>query len=446
MSVQILLGEREKLRGMPDASVHCCVTSPPYWGLRAYKGDAGMIGLEPTFDAHLENLVDVFREVRRVLRDDGTLWLNYGSRFAGSASPHRAPERDTGYTEQPDCWGPDFACSGLCGECQGVLRDHYRSARNGSHEPSRAPPSDDRTCRDTGRQDSTAPATSLPGAQVSSTQQSSPPPRGACSPERSQAASAYPSEPDSSQPDSLAYACRGCGRDIPGTPQNRPASRGHSGRCLSSSAWGNYTIAPHKPKDLINMPAFVAEALRADGWYLRSEIIWHKPNPMPESATDRPTTAHEKSDVEVARYFYDAECGCRAVPTSTPAAEKSKMPDGWDTGTWRMHGTMHRDGREKKKTDKQRGHARNAGFNDRWDGMSEEQQAGGANCAMCGLRAVLADGLIKQDTSRPSLRNWSSRASRRVARWMALCWIVLVAREPWVLSRTGSIATLSSSR
>ena len=83
MSVDIRVGDaREVLREMPDESVHCVVTSPPYWGLRAYKGDPGMIGLEPTFDEHLANLVAVFREVRRVLRKDGTLWLNYGDAYA----------------------------------------------------------------------------------------------------------------------------------------------------------------------------------------------------------------------------------------------------------------------------------------------------------------------------------------------------------------------------
>ena len=70
------------LRAMPDASVHCVITSPPYWGLRAYGGDPGMIGREPTFAEHIENLLAVFREVRRVLRPDGSLWLNYGDAYA----------------------------------------------------------------------------------------------------------------------------------------------------------------------------------------------------------------------------------------------------------------------------------------------------------------------------------------------------------------------------
>ena len=84
MSVRILIGDvRAKLAEMPDASVHCVVTSPPYFGLRDY-GHAGQIGLEPTPAAFVATMVEVFREVRRVLRDDGTLWLNLGDSYAGS--------------------------------------------------------------------------------------------------------------------------------------------------------------------------------------------------------------------------------------------------------------------------------------------------------------------------------------------------------------------------
>ena len=85
MTVDIRVGDAlAVLRDMPDESVHCVVTSPPYWGLRAYGGDPGMIGIEETFDKHLENLVAVFREVRRVLRKDGVLLLNYGDAYASS--------------------------------------------------------------------------------------------------------------------------------------------------------------------------------------------------------------------------------------------------------------------------------------------------------------------------------------------------------------------------
>ena len=71
------------LRSLPDACVQCVVTSPPYWGLRDY-GVEGQIGLEPTPEEHVEKMVEVFREVRRVLRDDGTLWLNLGDSYNGS--------------------------------------------------------------------------------------------------------------------------------------------------------------------------------------------------------------------------------------------------------------------------------------------------------------------------------------------------------------------------
>ena len=90
MSCRILVGDaRERLADLPDQSVHCVVTSPPYWGMRSYDDSThaeGMIGLEATFDEFLDNIVDVFAEVHRVLRDDGTLWLNMGDSYAGSGT------------------------------------------------------------------------------------------------------------------------------------------------------------------------------------------------------------------------------------------------------------------------------------------------------------------------------------------------------------------------
>ena len=128
-----------------------------------------------------------------------------------------------------------------------------------------------------------------------------------------------------------------------------------------------------KPKDLMMMPARVALALQADGWWLRSEIVWHKPNPMPESVRDRPTSAHEKLFLltKAARYFYDAEAV--RVPRSHPNNPTFRL------GAYRDQGTTPQN--NSRRSDKQRGHSRpHAGFNDRWDALSkEEQQASGAN-------------------------------------------------------------------
>jgi DNA modification methylase len=178
---RILIGDcLEVLRGLPDGMAQTCVTSPPYYGLRDY-GCAGQIGLEVTPDAYVARLVDVFREVRRVLRDDGTLWLNLGDSYARAGGTDR-----------------QISSTGKVGDTLKTLE-------------------------------------MLP-----------------C---RKQA-----------PPDGL------------------------------------------KDKDLLGIPWMVAFALRADGWWLRQDIIWHKPNPMPESVTDRCTKAHEYVFLltKSARYFYDA--------------------------------------------------------------------------------------------------------------------------------------------
>lgn len=172
-----------------DGSVHCVVTSPPYWGLRDYRV-GGQIGLESTPDAFVAAMVAVFREVRRVLRDDGTVWLNLGDSY---------------------CTSPAGNAFGN-GSCLGQkLKDHYQAGMFGKR------------------------------------------------------------------------------------------SEGL------------------KPKDLIGIPWRVALALQADGWWLRSEIIWAKPNPMPESVTDRPTKSHEQVFLLAKResYFYDQEA------VRIPSAEKT---------------------------------------------------------------------------------------------------------------------------
>jgi DNA modification methylase len=233
-----------------DNCVDCVVTSPPYWGLRDY-GTREQIGVEATPEAFVHELVVVFREVRRVLKGDGTLWLNLG-----------------------DC---------------------YNAGRNGGHPGG--------------------------GAQW--------------------------------KPEQKKYQVRS-GANVDGL----------------------------KPKDLIGIPWMVAFALRADGWYLRSDIVWHKPNPMPESVTDRPTKAHEylfllaKSD----RYHYDA------AAIVEPYAEITLLDREQDGGMYEGEGTKDyaAAGVQNPSDTKRRiaasiqkklqagknersGDPRKVGFNERWD-------------------------------------------------------------------------------
>jgi len=161
------------------------------------------------------------------------------------------------------------------------------------------------------------------------------------------------------------------------TPRmGRSANKGsiaaaHGGRVTA----GGYL----KPKDLCMVPNRVAIALQDDGWWVRSEIVWGKPNAMPDSSGRwRPATAHEKIFLlsKTGKMFYDAEAV--RVPASGALGDY-KNPDGWNTGSG-AHGSFHPAGREKgERADKPRGHSRrHAGFNDRWDAMArEEQQANG---------------------------------------------------------------------
>ena len=193
MTVTILKGDcREVLKTLPDESVHCVVTSPPYWGLRDY-GVAAQIGLEPSPAEFVEQMVAIFRDVRRVLRNDGTLWLNLGDSYMGGG-------------------------------------------RGGGAE----------NCK----------------------------------------------------------------------------QRTNVG---SLDAAPNQRVRGYKQKDLVGIPWLVAFALRADGWYLRQDIIWSKPNPMPENITDRCTKAHEYIFLlsKNARYYYDQDA------ILEPAADARRLSS-WD--------------------------------------------------------------------------------------------------------------------
>nr|WP_314437590.1 site-specific DNA-methyltransferase [uncultured Brevundimonas sp.] len=238
MSVRILIGDvLDKLRALPSDHFDVIITSPPYWGLRDY-GVAGQLGLEATLGEHLDAMVEVFRECRRVLKATGTLWLNYGDCYATTPN------------------GRSAAATKAAGE-------------------------DDRTFRD------------KPFSTVGGTL---------------------------------------------------------------------------KPKDLCMIPNRLAIALQDDGWWVRSENIWGKTNPMPESTRDRPATAFEKvfQLTKSGRYFYNKAAvrqgrtsdenanGFRGgsyvhdVPSGRAAVGNYPVPKGWDQSVGEGgHGTIHRTGRER---------------------------------------------------------------------------------------------------
>jgi len=229
MTVQILRGDcREILRTLPAESVHCVVTSPPYWGLRDY-GHAGQIGLEKSPFAYVDEMVVVFREVWRALRPDGTLWLNLGDSYAGSGRGGN----------------PTADSSTLQGSLASQEASMIRRTR-GREEIGA-------TARD-------AAVTNL-GRQATR------------------------------------------GSQLPAGFHEVARQEGAIGRAWVPPAAG------FKQKDLIGMPWRVAFALQADGWYLRQDIIWSKPNPMPESVRDRCTKAHEYLFLlsKNERYHYDAD-------------------------------------------------------------------------------------------------------------------------------------------
>jgi site-specific DNA-methyltransferase (adenine-specific) len=190
------------MNSLPECSVHTCITSPPYFGLRAYGGGDAEIGQEETVDGYVNKMTEVFRAVRRILRDDGTVWLNLG--------------------------------------------DSYMAAKNVTPPPQTI------------------------GGQ------------------------------------------RGMPSDF--VPPNRRDQRGLKG------------------KDLIGIPWRVALALQADGWYLRQDIIWHKPNPMPESVEDRCTRAHEYIFLlsKKPRYYYDHEA---VKETTVDATERKNKRSVWTVNT-----------------------------------------------------------------------------------------------------------------
>lgn len=225
----------EVLQKLPEKHFHTCVTSPPYFGLRDYGHD-GQIGLEETPDEYVAQMVNVFREVRRVLRDDGTLWLNLGDSYVMNPSTSTIPRSKQGN-------GSGVFC---------------------------LPDDDDMM-------------------------------------------------------------------------ERRMSSRANAATALIRTGL--------KKKDLIGIPWRVAFALQADGWYLRQDIIWHKPNPMPESVTDRCTKAHEYVFLlsKSAKYYYDADAIREPHLSSNPDIPWRERTYGGTSGIGELNG----DGSYKRGTSRQ---------------------------------------------------------------------------------------------
>lgn len=269
--VTILQGDWiEQLKTLPDESFQCVVTSPPYWGLRDY-GIEGQLGLEKTPQEYVAKIVAGFQEVKRVLKNDGTLWLNLGDCYSGSGKGGN-PEAGKQATNKG---------SQTIGTLYGKVGETARIA-----------------------------------AQTNVT-------RRICA--------------------ELGMA----------------------------------------PKQLIGIPWRVAFALQADGWYLRSDIIWSKPNPMPESVTDRPTRAHEYIFLltKSAKYYYNHE----AIKEPASPELVKQVEDGYNGSAVKDYlnasvqdasATKSRIiNNARKRIDKQRGHGRrHAGFNDKWDALTPAEQ------------------------------------------------------------------------
>ena len=281
------------------------------------------IGLEATPEAYLATMVGVFREVRRVLRPDGTCWVNMGSSYASdgkrpsqSPSLSRVPACDSDGKEPsgypaPDCAYPDPDDGSLSGS------QNHRD-RSDDNDQQRQPAL---------RHDATIGHDSAPPDLLTVL----PWPTGA---QASTILSSMPSDPvfsglaceavglgsaQTSQPATLlsSHKAQSIGDTSlpPATSADRRQGKGLSSRACDCGSCGicwAYLATPllkFKAKDLMMMPELLALALQADGWYIRSSIIWHKPNPMPESCRDRPTSAHEHVFMltKSARYFYDAD-------------------------------------------------------------------------------------------------------------------------------------------
>ena len=322
MSFRIICADvMDGLRQLEDESVHCVVTSPPYWGLRDY-GVVGQIGLEPTPDAFVARMVEVFREVKRVLRHDGVCFVNFGDSYS-SATHVKLREDLTAEDEDGllqilrKTLGPQGREGHVLQLLQKALEEYEPRALlrtepsilssqqdgfPGEAEGSEAPSA---TKNDGGlggqvrllRRDriDVSLSGSHKGGRSEGIQQEGRPAR--CLAQGDPRRTAARQVPDS------VLELQRSARTL------RHVSALDFDLSEIPDKARRYFRTILKPKDLMGMPWRVAFALQADGWWLRSDIIWSKPNPMPESVTDRPTKAHEYVFLltKAATYYYDAE-------------------------------------------------------------------------------------------------------------------------------------------
>ena len=318
---------RSDARHIPlaDESVHCVVTSPPYWGLRAYKGNPGMIGLEPTFEEHLENLVSVFREVKRVLRHDGCLFLNYGDAHASCQMfSHQVQLREhlteDEYVEaalalsrgMSELWAEDGE-----GTSEGSLSEllqqkeegavHGRpaaAAENAGSKQSVTCQASEEAQRQVGRKKS---GKASLGHRTSGKSMRLLRRDGADFPvSRPHQRRRAPGTQETGGHDASVQTGNKGGsaaKQISG-PMLELQRRSRALGILSSLVIDKSDIPAGaerffepasnlKPKDLMMMPERIAMALQADGWWLRQKIPWLKRSGMPESTEDRPGSSLE---------------------------------------------------------------------------------------------------------------------------------------------------------
>ena len=209
----------EKIKELQDNSIDCVVTSPPYWGLRDYGVD-GQLGLEKTYQEHIQNIVRLFKVIKPKLKDSATIWLNYGDSYASTVNGTKVKDMKKNLQKQ---------------------RIKNKAKIDGVF--------DDRGFID-------KPFSTIQGIL--------------------------------------------------------------------------------KPKDLVMIPNRIAIALQEDGWWIRSEIIWHKPNPMPESTKDRPTNSHEKIWLitKNKKYYYDADAIKEDSIYAPNKTHEIERPKGYYKGKW----------------------------------------------------------------------------------------------------------------